>query len=72
MGEWFLGLEQPDDPFLPERNQVFFALYSVAAAIYRWVVVYLDLVVPLQRLQALPAGEDRPDDRHGLAVGPDR
>jgi putative peptide zinc metalloprotease protein len=40
MGDWFLGLEQPDDPFLPERNQVFFALYSVAAAIYQWVVVY--------------------------------
>jgi putative peptide zinc metalloprotease protein len=40
MGEWFLGLEQPDDPFLPERNQIFFALYSVAAAIYQWVVVY--------------------------------
>jgi len=40
MGDWFLGLEQPDDPFLPERNQIFFALYSVAAAIYQWVVVY--------------------------------
>ncbi|MGA2030794.1 MAG: hemolysin D [Thermoguttaceae bacterium] len=39
MGEWFLGLEQPDDPFLPERNQIFFALYSVAAAFYRWFVV---------------------------------
>ena len=40
MGEWFLGLEQPDDPFLPERNQIFFALYSVAASIYQWVIVY--------------------------------
>jgi len=40
LGDWFLGLEQPDDPFLPERNQIFFALYSVAAAIYQWVVVY--------------------------------
>jgi putative peptide zinc metalloprotease protein len=40
MGEWCLGLEYPDDPFLPERNQVFFALYSIAAAIYRWVVVF--------------------------------
>ena len=39
MGAWCLGLEEPDDPFLPERNQVFFALYSVAAAIYRWVVL---------------------------------
>ncbi len=39
MGEWFLGLEQPEDPFLPQRNQIFFALYSVAAGIYRWVVM---------------------------------
>ena len=38
LGEWCLGLEPPDDPFLPQRNQLFFALYSVAAAIYRWVV----------------------------------
>jgi putative peptide zinc metalloprotease protein len=38
-GQWFLGMEPPDDPFLPERNQIFFALYSVAAAVYRWVVV---------------------------------
>ena len=40
LGYWCLGLEQPDDPFLPERNQVFFALYSIAAAVYRWVVVF--------------------------------
>jgi len=40
LGEWCLGLEQPEDPFLPQRNQVFFALYSVASAIYRWVVVF--------------------------------
>ncbi len=40
MGEWFLGMEQPDDPFLPARNQILFAIYSVAAAIYRWVVVF--------------------------------
>ncbi len=37
---WCLGLEEPDDPFLPQRNQVFFAIYSVAAAIYRWVVLF--------------------------------
>lgn len=39
MGEWFLGLEPPDDPFLPERNQMFFALYTVAAVIYRWFIM---------------------------------
>lgn len=40
MGEWCLGLEPPDDPFLPERNQFLFALYSIAAVIYRWVIVF--------------------------------
>jgi len=39
MAHWFLGLEPPDDPFLPERNQVFFALFSVAAAVYRWFIL---------------------------------
>jgi putative peptide zinc metalloprotease protein len=38
-GKWCLGLEEPDDPFLPKRKQWLFAVYSVAAAIYRWVVV---------------------------------
>jgi putative peptide zinc metalloprotease protein len=40
MSEWFLGMEQPEDPFLPQRNQMFFVFYSIAAAIYRWVVVF--------------------------------
>ena len=39
MGLWFLGIEPPDDPFLPERNQAFFALYSVAAVVYRWFIL---------------------------------
>ncbi|MEN6450046.1 MAG: biotin/lipoyl-binding protein [Thermoguttaceae bacterium] len=38
LSEWCLGMEPPEDPFLPQRNQVFFALYSVAATIYRWIV----------------------------------
>jgi putative peptide zinc metalloprotease protein len=38
LSEWCLGMEPPEDPFLPQRNQLFFALYSVAAAAYRWVV----------------------------------
>ena len=39
MGQWFLGLEPPEDPFLPERNQAFFALYTVAAVVYRWFIL---------------------------------
>jgi putative peptide zinc metalloprotease protein len=35
-----LGLELQDDPFLPRRNQMLFALYTIASVIYRWVVVF--------------------------------
>ena len=38
LGSWCLGLPEPEDPFLPQRRQTFFAVYSVAASIYRWVV----------------------------------
>jgi putative peptide zinc metalloprotease protein len=35
-----LGLEQPENPFLPQKNRVLFGLYTVASVIYRWVVVF--------------------------------
>ncbi|MCE5266546.1 MAG: hypothetical protein LLG00_01490 [Planctomycetaceae bacterium] len=38
LSEWCLGMELPEDPFLPQRSQLFFALYSIAATAYRWVV----------------------------------
>ncbi len=38
--ELCLGLEQPESPFLPQRNRVLFGLYTVAAEIYRLVVVF--------------------------------
>ena len=34
-----LGIEHPDDPFLPHRHQGWFALYTVASFFYRWVVL---------------------------------
>jgi putative peptide zinc metalloprotease protein len=40
MGKWCLGLKEPDDPFLPERHQAFFAIYSVASAVYLWVITF--------------------------------
>ena len=40
MGEWFLGLEPVDDPFLPQQRQVFFIAYTIASVIYRWLVVF--------------------------------
>jgi putative peptide zinc metalloprotease protein len=39
MGHWFLGIEPPEDPFLPQRNQIFFMLYTVAAVMYRWFIL---------------------------------
>ena len=39
LGEWFLGLEPTEDPFLPKQNQAFFALYTVAAVMYRWFIM---------------------------------
>ena len=43
--EWFLGMEPPDDPFLPQKNQLKFALFSVAAWCYRWVIMASILLV---------------------------
>jgi putative peptide zinc metalloprotease protein len=35
-----LGIEQPENPFLPHQYQWAFALYTIAAVIYRWLVVF--------------------------------
>jgi putative peptide zinc metalloprotease protein len=40
LGKWCLGLEEPEDPFLPKRHQMLFALYTVASSLYRWVVLF--------------------------------
>ena len=37
--QWFLGMEPPQDPFLPKKNHGWFALYSIAAVCYRWVIM---------------------------------
>ena len=39
MSRWCLGLELPEAPFLPKRNHLFFALFTVASNVYRWVVL---------------------------------
>ena len=43
LGNWCLGLEEQDDPFLPQRNQWAFALYTIAAVIYRWFILIMIL-----------------------------
>jgi putative peptide zinc metalloprotease protein len=37
--KYCLGIDPPDDPFLPQTNLWFFASYTIAAVIYRWIVV---------------------------------
>lgn len=34
-----LGIEQPENPFLPQGNRFLFGMYTVAAVVYRWIVV---------------------------------
>ena len=34
-----LGIEQPENPFLPQENRFWFGMYTIAAVIYRWIVV---------------------------------
>ncbi|MFM8577553.1 MAG: HlyD family efflux transporter periplasmic adaptor subunit [Planctomycetaceae bacterium] len=36
--KWCLGIKQPEDPFLPQRNRHLFAIYAVASAFYGWLV----------------------------------
>ncbi len=38
--EYCLGLEMPEDPFLPQSNQAMFGLYTVAAVAYRWFIFF--------------------------------
>jgi putative peptide zinc metalloprotease protein len=40
MSKYCLGLDVPEDPFLPQRNHGFFALYTIAAVMYRWFVFF--------------------------------
>lgn len=39
-GALLLGIESRPDPFLPKQHLWLFALYSVAAALYRWVITF--------------------------------
>ncbi|HIF34442.1 MAG TPA: HlyD family efflux transporter periplasmic adaptor subunit [Planctomycetaceae bacterium] len=44
LGNWMshrcLGIPAADDPFLPHKHQWFFATYSIAAVVYRWVITF--------------------------------
>ena len=62
-----LGIEQPENPFLPQRNRFFFGLYTVAAVFYRWIVVFSILLFLEQGAGAVRAeGHGTDDRRDGL------
>ncbi|OHB78884.1 MAG: hemolysin D [Planctomycetes bacterium RBG_16_64_10] len=44
LAKWCLGMELPEEPFLPQRNRAFFALYTLAAVAYRWLILISILV----------------------------
>lgn len=52
---WFqqycLGLELQENPFLPRRHRAWFALYTIAAVVYRWVVVFSIIIFLNQVLE---------------------
>ena len=39
-GELLLGIEAKPDPFLPSKHRWLFGLYSIAAALYRWLITF--------------------------------
>lgn len=39
LNHWCLGIAPQPDPFLPSRHRWLFVLYSIAAALYRWVIL---------------------------------
>ncbi|HUE13991.1 MAG TPA: HlyD family efflux transporter periplasmic adaptor subunit, partial [Planctomycetaceae bacterium] len=39
-GWYCLGIEQQPDPFMPDTGRLWFEIFAVAAAIYRWVILF--------------------------------
>ena len=70
LGNWCLGLEEPEDPFLPQRKQWLFATYTVASAIYRWVVTFSILYFLNRVFEPYGLKVSRPSDRARLDVRP--
>jgi putative peptide zinc metalloprotease protein len=56
---WYcLGIEQRPDPFMPETGRFWFVTFAIAAAIYRWVILFgitlfLYTVLKPYRLQSI-------------------
>ena len=51
MGRHWLGLEMPDDPLLPKNRMVSFAMFTVAAFVYKWFILVSILLFLTRWLQ---------------------
>ena len=51
MGEHWLGLEMPDDPLMPTNRPWAFAMFTVAAFLYRWVIMFSILLFLIKWLE---------------------
>ena len=52
--KWALGIEPPDDPFMPKVRRWAFVTYAIASYLYRWVVTFSILFFLYQFLGTLP------------------
>ncbi|MEZ5942038.1 MAG: HlyD family efflux transporter periplasmic adaptor subunit [Planctomycetaceae bacterium] len=55
---WCLGIDVPNDPFMPTTGRAWFVLFAIASSLYRWVVlfgitVFLYTVLKPYRLQSV-------------------
>jgi putative peptide zinc metalloprotease protein len=41
---WCLGVETPDDPFMPESRRWMFVVYAIASYLYRWFISFAILL----------------------------
>ena len=72
LADWCLGLEEPDDPFLPQRNQVFFRPLFDRRRHLSLGGAVLDPVVPVQAVRTVRTEDRQPVLGRGLDRRPGR
>lgn len=49
--QYCLGLELQENPFLPQKKQGWFAVYTLASIVYRWVIVFSIMIFLMKVLE---------------------
>ena len=60
-----LGLEMPDDPFMPKTRKGWFISYAIASWCYRWFYHLWDFVISLHLFETVQIRCDQRSDGHG-------